>query len=199
VRDLLFEFRVSGNTSTAAYSLDTVDRTPAGGGTSAYLGRTSCATRNGQFDIYRRDPITDANGRVTLQTYAQGGPSSSAGVLAVGLSDPAIAGVLCAPLRTSAEIVLPIVTGAFGQVGGSAQPVELRFPFPGVTTSVFLQFAVLDPTQVGIPLALSDATVNTCVEHGAPLTVRAVYALGDPVAATGLESTTNVPVVRFVD
>lgn len=201
--DLLWEVTGKNNTNTGAYYLDTqTNGTTAGGGIGSgiYLGWQGCTVpgKTVGFDIiYPSFPVTDAANVSTVRLYATGGPNSSPGILAIGLSDPNLAGLFCAPLRTSADIVIPVSTDATGNIATSAAPIALSFPFPGASQfDLYAQFAALD---TAVPaLYLSDAFAGSVVPYSAPV-VRKVYAVRNTtsdVAASGSASTFAI-VVKF--
>ena len=202
-KDILVELSVINNSSgNTAYSIDcvTAPSTTPGQGTSSYINTAGkCTTPNGAFDIYKTTPQTTSAGLCTIGAYGPRGPSSSPGILAIGFSDPNIAGILCAPLRTSAEVGIPVTTDAVGAIGSSASPISVSFNIP-VAGSLYTQFAVVDATQTNIPVALSDAVKNDCVLYtgsAPPAAFLYKYGVGSLTSPTGTRYTSYIPVIRF--
>ena len=197
-KDLLWELQLDSNSATGApYGLDAVEIVVPGAGSFFYNGLVNCTTPLGAFDIYALPPQTSQANLTTLAVYAERGPSAAAGVLAVGTSDPNLVGLFCAPLRTSAEALLPVTTNALGGIGSAAQPIANTFWFPGPMT-LHLQFAALDPTQAPWPgIALSDAAAMTIVEWVPRYQVSRLSSTLAATAATGTRSSYHVPVAWF--
>jgi len=203
LKDLLLEVQVDNLSGNVTYSMDCVNlgsSTTPGQGSYSYLNTAGkCTTPNGAFDIFGRNPQTDASQKCTLSSYAVRGPSNAAGVWALGISDPNISGVLCAGLRTSADVTVPITTDAVGGIGSSTALITLTFPIGGAF-SVYTQFAAIDATQAGIPVALSDAVQNNIVQNigGAP-TAAFLYAYGTngSAAVSGTSYPSYIAVTRF--
>ncbi|MCC6670130.1 MAG: hypothetical protein IT458_03660 [Planctomycetes bacterium] len=199
--DLLWELASKNNTAAGTTYLDTATNgsTAFGGlGNFFYNGGVGCVVppNTTQFDIISSAAATSAGGVTSIGWYALRGPVSSPGVLAIGISDPNLAGLFCAPLRTSAEIVLPINTDATGAIASSASRLTVSFPFPGTSFNVYSQFAALDTAAQ--KLYLSDATFHEVVPYAAPV-IRKVYAIRNTtsdVAVSGTSSTFGI-VVRF--
>jgi hypothetical protein len=201
--DLLWETTGTANSLTTAYSLDTATNgSTAGGGAGGfyYNGLTGCVVppNTQQFDIISSATATNAAGQVTIQWYALRGPVSSPAVLALGATDPNIvAPFLCAPLRTSAEILVPTSTDASGSIASAAAPLRFTFPFPGsVPFNIYGQFAAVDVAATR--LYLSDATAHAVVPYTAPV-IRALTRIlntTSPTATTG-SSSTFCSVARF--
>lgn len=196
--DLLVEFQLDSNSNAVhGYSLDAVDATPGGAGSFQYIDTLgSCTTPNGKFWIFGRTPVTAVTHAVTFQTYGVRAPGSAAGVLALGLKDPDLRGLLCAPLRTSAEITLPLTSDAAGNFGSAMAPITLQFPFPGPMT-LYTQFAALDATQSGLPIALSDAVRSTIVPFTPGIEVSHLYDWSSATAVSGTRGGLYVPVLRL--
>jgi len=201
--DLLWETTGTGNTVTTGYSLDTATNgSMAGGGTGGfyYNGLTGCIVppNTAQFDIISQATTTSATSQVTIQWYALRGPVSSPAVLALGATDPnLVAPFLCAPLRTSAEILVPVSTDAMGNIASSAAPLRFTFPFPGSAPfTIYGQFAAVDVPASR--LYLSDATAHLVVPYTAPVT-RALTRILNTTSATATtgSSSTFCCVARF--
>ncbi|MCC6671906.1 MAG: hypothetical protein IT458_12660 [Planctomycetes bacterium] len=197
---LLFEVSCQNTTPTGTYSLD-CEPGLAPGGTGAYVDTAGqCTTPNGGFDIFLGSPsIALTPTTVTIRPYGTGGPSSQPGVLGLGLVDlnSNFGGVLCAKLRTSMDVLIPVNTTATGAIGSSSAPILLTFPNPGVNATLYGQFAVLDPSQTSpfVPVALSDAVRYTIVPNGVQL--RTIWNDTSATAATGTLSFSGFSVVRF--
>lgn len=197
-KDLLWEIQVDANTGIGApLALDAVQIVVPGEGSYSYDGLTSCTTASGSFTIYGIAPRTARDGTVTFATYAAQGPVSAPGVLALGLSDPNLVGVFCAPLRTSAEVLVPVATDATGSIGAPSAPLALGFPFPGPLT-VFSQFAVADAVQSAVPIALSDAVRSEIVAWVPDFKVSRLSSTLSANAPSGVRSSYQVLVARLV-
>ena len=135
----------------------------------------------------------------TLSTYAIRGPSNAAGIFAIGIGDPNLAGILCAALRTTADVTVPVTTDALGGINSLATPLSVSFPLPGPLT-LYTQFAALDTTQPKVPVALSDATKLTCVPWVGPQVPSFLYSwspIGGASSPTGTRYSSYVPIIRF--
>ncbi len=198
VSDLLFEFQCEQDPLTAdqKYCLEAANDTPAGQGAVSYLDTSllgSCQTVFGNFWQVVPLPQTSAAGLVTLRTVGSGGPASSTGVWALGLSDPKLTGIFCAPLRTSAELLLPATSNALGQVGAGTAPLALSFAYPGPLT-LYSQLALLD----GGGLKLSDACALRVVGPGAIRPLRRISATNASGTAATLFLGTVSPLLCLV-
>ena len=203
-QDLLYE--ITGNTNSSpstSYPLDAVtgNATSGGGtGTFRYNGVTGCTVppNTSRFDIWTFNPQTDANSVVTVRWYADDGPISSPGALALGLSDPNIAGLFCAPIRTSAEIMVPVMTDANGDLFSSANPLSLSFGYPGINFTLYSQFVTIEASTLNV--YLSDAAAHDIIAYTPPLTLnlwRVQNTTSDTAATGSAPSRSLVLVSRF--
>jgi hypothetical protein len=199
--DLLYEVTGNGNVLPAApYNLDAVSGNAAvGGGTGdfRYNGWTACVVppNRAQFDILSEAPRTHASNVTTMSWNAERGPVSSPAVLALGLSDPNLSGPFCAPLRTSAEVVVPAGTTT---ATGTILPVGVSFPAPVGPVDLYGQFAAVEPTALA--LYLSDATQHLVVPYTPSTTLnvwRVQNASSDTAAMGSTPSRASIPVVEF--
>jgi hypothetical protein len=197
--DLLWEVTANGNTAPASnYLLDAVagDATVGGGaGDWRFNGWTGCRVppNASAFELLTAAPTTSAAGVASLSWLAQRGPANAPAVLALGLSDPNLVGLLCAPLRTSAELILPAgTTTASGGLG----PVNVSFAAPVFPVHVFCQFAALGSTG----LYLSDASQHLVVPYTPPAQLnvwRVQNGTSDTAPSGALPSRAAIPVVEF--
>jgi hypothetical protein len=202
--DFLYEITGRNNSApVTAYSLDAITSgVAAGGGNGAfyYNGLNACTVtgRTSVFDIYTRNPVTDSTGRVTIDHWADDGPSSSPAALGLGLKDPNLVGVFCAPLRTSVDIAIPAMTDANGLIASSTAPQRLSFLLPaGLGLQIYTQYAAVDVPNMR--LYLSDAAALGCVPYLAsftPTVTRMMNTTSD-TALTGTSSTSLILVTRF--
>jgi hypothetical protein len=202
VNDLLWEVTGANNSAPSTYYLDTATNgSIAGGGSGGfqYNGWTACIVppNTAQFDIIASTFGTDAANLTSVRWYAQRGPVSSPGALGLGLNDPNLVGPFCAPLRVTPLIAIPVMTDASGNIGSSAAPILVSFPFPGSATfRLHAQFAAVDVPN--LRLYLSDATAHTLSAYSPP-TTRACTAIRNTTSATATtgSSSTFCIVARF--
>ena len=203
VKDLAIEMTVDNNSNASTgYPIDcvsTVAPTP-GLGSSSYIDTSGkCTTPNGAFDIYKQDPVTDSLQVCKISNYALRGPSSAAGVWALGLADPNLVGLLCKPLRTSVDLTIPVLTDAVGNIGSSAAPIAVSFPIE-YGFSIYTQFAALDATQLGTPIAVSDATKLNCVRYATSVPPSASFLYnysGGSASTTGTRYANYIAITRL--
>lgn len=201
---LLVEFRTTNVSAAGAYTLDCVDGTlDEDVGTSTYLGLEGCivAPNTAPFDIYKRGP-TSAGGMTTCGVYGQRAPLSAAGILSIGVTDPNsnFAGLLCAPLRAAPDVAALITaTGATGELGSAATPINLALPdlIAGQGVRFYTQFAILDAARAApeLAVALSDA-VQWDLTPPNPVPRRLIYSNASVTAAIGTATLLFVPVLR---
>ena len=196
--DLLWELRLHANSASgSAYSLDTVDSTVPGEGQYTYLGFQSCTTALGPYWVHGVLPRTTSAGIATIGAWAEHAPSSTPTVLAIGFADWGFASYLCAPLRSSAEVMIPVVSDATGHVGGVLAPVGITFPL-AKPLDLYLQFASFDPAQApNLQVALSDAVRYNVVPYFPVLKVSRLFSLTSATASVGALVSNTMPIVRF--
>ena len=197
-RDLLWEVRLFANQAAGlAYSLDSVDTTIPGEGQYSYLGFQSCTTAVGPYWFHALTPRTDPLGIAQVSCWAEHAPRSAPTVLAIGLADSGFSAYLCAPLRTSADVLIALLSDATGLVGSAQTP--LSFPVPiSARVQLYLQFASLDPAQApNLQVALSDAALYSLVPYGIGPRVSRLFALGSATASVGTAVANGVPIARF--
>jgi hypothetical protein len=196
--DLIWEVQLDSNSQPGMpLALDSVEASAPGQGAFAYLGMQPCTSPNGPFNIYAQPPATSSAGVVRLACTALRGPSSAIGVLALGLSDPNLTGIFCAPMRTSADVLLPVLGDATGAFGTVQQPIGLVFPFSG-PVSVYAQFAALDPTEPIVGLDLSDAVRLQVLGWVPPFQTSRLSSTLSPNAPLGVRSDYHVLVARMM-
>jgi hypothetical protein len=193
--DLLWELVTRNNTSTDWYWFDHATNGSIAGGGVAGMARNggqpcTAAGQTRPWVVPGAAAATDAAGWVQLQIYASpSGPVSSPAVLAFGLGDPNLAGRLCAPVRTSADVVLPLTTDALGGIGSPFQMLRFAFPLPhGQPVTIYGQFGALDPATS--QAVLTDGVALTLRRYSPPRprSVSVVRALGTDAALTGSTS-----------
>lgn len=201
---LLVEFRTSSMVGGTSYSLDCADGTTApSAGTSMYHGLLPCLVppNTGGFDIFKHGPSLNG-GFTTIGHHALRGPASSFGILMFGFTDPntIYGGLLCAPLRTTPDIQVPVSTDAQGAIANFANPLLLSFPnlLPVQSLTMYTQFVVADPArqapQLGVSLSDAirfDLHAPTLIER------RSLYSATSVTAAQGTLTPQFVPVFRF--
>jgi|SoiMethySBSTD1v2_1073268.scaffolds.fasta_scaffold440049_2 hypothetical protein len=197
---LLVEFQCDGTApADKEWPLDAVDTCDPGVGQVRLLDSFGyCLTRNGPFWLFVRPPLTSAANVVTLAVFARGAPSSAAGALGIGLTDPNLPGILCNNLRTSAEILLPVTSNATGEVGSPALPMTVPAPFVG-EIAVCLQMVALDSFQAPRPnVALSDASQARLFAAGHAVAVQRVLASSSSILPGSMPSGVRSPLLGLV-
>lgn len=190
--DLLWEIQTDSLSTSLPLSID-IEAQPFGpgfGSTTYVNPNGGCTTPNGKYTIgYPFSPGTSA-GMASLRTFANQAPANAASVLALGLSDAGFLGGFCAQIRTSAEITLPVTSGA----GGSIPTQIVTFPWTGGLLQVFAQFASVSGA---VPqLSLSDALRFLITNDSYDPKLHRLTA-GSVTAATGTHYTSMIPVTRF--
>lgn len=200
--DLLVEMSCLNTSPTGGYSLDAEDGVPVRSAHADYIDPAGkCTTQQGSFEIFA--PMTNfgfVNGEVKLGLFAMGAPAGEAGVLCLGLNDPnsTFDGRLCAPLRTSLDVTVPVTSAnTTGWIGSPMHPLVLSFPDPQATVRLRAQFAVLDVSRQApmLPVALSDAVMWTVSSKGVLLAT--VWNDVNATATSGQVVTRYVPVMRL--
>jgi hypothetical protein len=193
--DLLLELVVTDGSSIKGYSLDCVDARGLGHGAVTYLDPNGkCTTANGPYEMYAFAPTTSVANLANVRVYGAGAPSSTPSALLVGLSDPNLGGVFCAPLRSSLELTVPLLSSATGGFGSVGAPLSYSFPI-GAPLSLYLQFASLTPAPNTVHL--SDAVRVDLVLGNDGVLVRQLANRFDDLATTGTLTNLFVPVVQF--
>jgi hypothetical protein len=184
-QDLLWETRVD-NSSLAAFATYPQDfhanRTL--NYVNASLTGNGCTTANG---LFQSNPLgyTDA-AALFLQYEVFGAPSTTPVTLLVGASDPnqAIPG-LCANLRSSMNVLVGIGTsGATGVLVNT--PLRVTWNAAYSSATLYTQMVALDPTQSGLPLALSQGRREVMPPYlGVSYSLRGYYNDGSLVQPLG--------------
>lgn len=197
-KDLLWEVRIFANQATSqAFSLDAADSVVPGLGSYAYLGFQSCATSLGPYWIHAIAPQTDSLGIARISVWAEHAPPLAPTVLAIGLGDSGFADYLCAPLRSSADWIVPVASSATGSVGTAQAPIGLQVPI-SAPQDFYLQFASLDLLQApNLLVALSDAALYSALPYMTEPRVYRLFALGSATASVGTLTDNFVPIARF--
>jgi hypothetical protein len=194
--DLLWEFVVLLPQSATGYPVDAVVGGTGGGSGSVVSPPGGCQTPNGTFALTGAIPQTSGAGLTTLGFYAAGGPGNASTWLALGLSNPALDGLFCAQVGTSAEVAVPYATNALGQLGTAANLLTVAFGFPGPIT-IHGQLLALDAAQPLLGVDLSNCTRWTLSTYTPAAPVWVLYDSSNFGADTGTWSRAAIPVVRW--
>jgi hypothetical protein len=155
-QDMLWEIRADNSSLPGynAYPLDChINRTQNFvRGTATGSG---CATANGPRWLSTTNSFTDTTG-LALVYESVAAPSNAAIVLFLGTTNPDQAiGGLCARLHTNLLISVPLGnTNAGGYLLSAARRVTWNASFGNAI--VYSQLAAADPTQTGLPIAVSN-------------------------------------------
>lgn len=188
--DLLWELKVYSNNATPGYDFVVDFAEPLMSDAFSFPLGTACVS-SGQTDPYELLGTICAlsSGEYRFGAKGKYAPAGSAfNFLIFGVSDPNIDYPwLCAPLRASAEVVLPMP--AADALGNWTQP-GLFFPANAywVGFELFWQGASLDYGQPGLPLSMTQGRRLTVapIPYGNQVLVKHLYEFADlsaPVAA----------------
>jgi hypothetical protein len=162
--NLLWEIDISFNSAAGKpYPTDGVARAIAQPGAYRMLG-DGCTTGNGKFEHrgLLQSQTVGPGMFLNLSWDAEGGPSSAAGVLWIGIGDPnLLVPGLCGSgrLRSDALVGLPATTDAGGAFRSPAMRVVYQAVFEGA--SLYSQVVCLDATQPGLKVAATNGLAAT--------------------------------------
>ena len=198
--ELLIEFQCDTTTpADKSWPLEAVDTTTAGIGQVGFFEPFGyCTTQNGPFLIFPRPPETSAAGVVTVASFAKGAPNSAPAALGFGFSDPNLANVFCAKLRTSADLLIPLTASATGELGTPLAPLVLQGPYSGDVV-FYLQYVALDPSQQPRPaVALSDGAKVRVVGPTNAASMLRVFSTSATLPPSSLPSGQRSPLLGLV-
>jgi hypothetical protein len=174
----------------------------ASSGAASNLGNftmngTGCTTPNGSYELRSSITTSRTSNTVSFSWNARFAPSAAASALLIGIVDPdVLLPGLCGRLRT---ISLLQIGGTSSNIGGFTPSAgSLPFDPSWVGLSLFSQAVSADPTQTGIPVAVSNGLRSRIGDIPQPVNITRIYASGTPTAATGTVGANYGLVTRYL-
>ncbi len=197
VQDLIWELRMSSNTLTTSYPMDAASgatNTPVNGNAMEF--GTGCTTPRGVMKLRWTGSTTST--QHSIRWSVTNGPASSQGAVVVGnLVGVPLPG-FCDTIRTDGAFFS--LSGTTSSTGTLATPTTLTFPynpsFAGFPLAA--QAVVLDATQPGIGLALSNGLLVTIPDVvAAGVQCMRISATNSATATTGSVGNNYALVTEF--
>ena len=185
-KDFLWEMVQHSSTVSAAIA-DALNGSTLGNAGHVLVAGSGCKTAASSTEPMRLtgDLVVDASGQSTLSLACYWAPPSAAGVLLLGLSNPALTlPGLCAPLQSDGVITVPAPTSATD--GAWLSPVfQLGYLSTLTGQRIWAQAAAADATQPGIPLAVSNGLGLQIPPGGSGGTLCRIYNTTSATAVSG--------------
>lgn len=195
-KTVLWDVMCTNNTGGGTYSMDWMSAAPSitRGERPSELG-TGCTTPNGTFAFTFTTEADATN--ITLRYGFTNAASSTPALAIVGSMDPNVNAGLCANLRADLLFLIPI--GASDASGTLSVNSQIPWSASLAGLQLFAQGLSVDPSQTGLPIALSNGIRTTTPYVIGGTTASTAFKIdrlwtNSGQGPTGTRSTTCAPV-----
>jgi hypothetical protein len=182
--DLLWEVVITNTSMATTFGCNAASSSATTNPGSYTMNGTGCTTPNGSYELRSSITTSRTSNAVTFTWNARSAPGGAASALLLSIVDPdALLPGLCGRLRAISLLQINGTTSNTGAWTPTAGSLPLDPSWVGL--ALFAQAVSADPTQGGIPVALSNGVRSRIGDVPQPVNMARIYANGTPTATSG--------------